>query len=64
MSSFLTEHNNCIVVDKQVEKIGIGAVEAEGQANNTDTIYQPAAANVMQRQVAARRQKSFINFVW
>lgn len=35
-------------------KRGIDAVEAEGQASNTDNVYQPAAANVRGKQLNAK----------
>lgn len=43
--SFFTKPNTCYVVDKQGGKKGTDAEENEGQAINTDKVYQPAAAN-------------------
>lgn len=42
--SFFKKFNNGIMVVKLSEKRGIGAMDGEGQARNTDNIYQPVAA--------------------
>lgn len=43
--SFFRKPSNCDVVDKHSEKRGIDALEDEGQASNTDIVYQIATAN-------------------